>query len=201
MSLHRELTRAFGQPASPTLTNIGEAVTEEDGYFWRKIDFSIVLNSSGDWLDIEQPPWRIGGKRRRNTLLVPQKQLVNASGASGFLWGQSTHALGIGWSRQNGFKANPDGFNRFRTFHRVALGGAQSPSIRAFLLFLQRWNPEDVPYPAMAAEIAGSAVVFRFHYEDCFLHQSHAARVIWARLLKPAASPTRPDPDKESAPG
>ena len=200
MTLHRQLTKAFGQPDSSTLKNIGETAPPAEGYFWRKIDFSIVLNSSGDWLDVEQPPWRSGGKRRRNTLLVPHKQLGSASGSSGFLWGQSTHALGIGSSKQSGFKANPDGFRRFRTFHRAALGAAQNPAIRAFLLFLQRWNPEDLPDLDMAAQIAGSSVVFRFNYEDCFLHENYAAQAIWARLLKPASSQSPPDAGSDEPP-
>jgi hypothetical protein len=197
MTLHRQLTKAFGRPDSSSLKNIGEPSPPEEGYFWRKIDFSIILNSSGDWLDVEQPPWRSGGKRRRNTLLVPHKQLGSASASSGFLWGQSTHALGIGSSKQSGFKANPDGFRRFRTFHRATLGAAQNPSIRAFLLFIQRWNPETPPDPAMAAQIAGSSVVFRFNYEDCFLHENYAARLIWARLFKPAGSQPQPDAERD----
>ncbi len=155
------------------------------------MDFSVVINAAGELEDIERPPWRLGGKRRRNTLQVPQKQFTGDGGFSGFLWGQSSHALGVGRvDREEGVRTNLEAFNRFRTFHRAVLGGAGNPSIRAFLLFLQRWDPERAD-PEQVAPLAGAALVFRFRYDDCFLHENHAARLTWARLLHPAGRPAK----------
>ncbi len=164
----------------------------DEGCFWKRIDFSIVINSAGEVVDVERPPWRMSGKRRRNTLLVPYRPFLGAGGLSGFMWGQSPHALGIGQSKRDGdFTTNVQAFNRFRAFHKAVLGEAKSPSIQAFVLFLQRWDPQAFDKRGPASEAAGGAVVFRFQYENGFLHESHAARLIWARLLNPTGSPAK----------
>ncbi|MEI9891973.1 MAG: type I-C CRISPR-associated protein Cas8c/Csd1 [Caulobacteraceae bacterium] len=186
MTLHKELVAAFGQTEPPDVGSLQANHDRDDGYFWKKIDLAIVLSSSGEMVDIDRPPWRLGGKRRRNTLGVPRAQFSGEGGYSGFLWGQSAHALGVVRPELGGgVKTSPRAFNRFRTFHRAVLGGAKDPSIRAFLAFLQNWTPEATDYER-ASELAGAALVFRFHYDGCFLHQGHAARLIWARLANPA---------------
>lgn len=191
MTLHKELVAAFRKAEPQEVGDLPSRVHEDDGYFWRKVDYSIVINAAGEIEDVEGPPWRLGGRRRRNSLQVPQKQLTGEGGFSGFLWGQSTHALGIvRVGREDGVRTSPEAFNRFRTFHRAILGGAKNPSIRAFLMFLQRWDPESAD-PDQVAPLAGSALVFRFRYDDCFLHESHAARLVWARLLHPAGGPAK----------
>lgn len=160
------------------------------GYLWRKIDFALILNTSGELIEVETPPWRMSGRRRRNTLLTPQKQFMGEGVLSGFLWGHSLHALGVGrHGRAGDLKMNAEAFNRFRTFHRAVLGRHENPSIRAFLKFLDRWQPHAMLDEGLIAQIAGGTVVFRFQYEDRFLHESHAARLIWARLLNPAGLP------------
>lgn len=191
MTLHKELVAAFRKTDPPEIGDLPSKPHHEDGYCWSKVDFSVVINAAGEVDDIEQPPWRMGGKRRRNTLQVPQKQFSGEGGFSGFLWGQSVHALGVGRvGRDDGVRTNPEAFNRFRTFHRAVLGGAKNPSIRAFLQFLQRWDPE-AAHPEQVAPLAGATLVFRFRYDDYFLHDSHAARLIWARLLHPAGGPAK----------
>ena len=189
MSLHKDLVAAFGKAESPTMRNIRKKANEREGYFWKKIDFAIVINASGELIDIEGPPWRLGGKRRRNTLLIPQKQLMGDGASSGFLWGQSLHALGVGKAgRAGGLKTNVDAFNRFRTFHRAALGGAKNPSLQAFAQFLEHWDPQAAAGWERATDVASAALVFRFRYDDGFLHEGHEARLIWSRLLNPAAA-------------
>lgn len=189
MSLHKELVAAFRRAEPPEVEYPTPAVHSDEGCFWKKIDFSLVLNSSGEVIDVERPPWRMSGKRCRSSLLVPYRPFLGAGGLSGFLWGQSLHALGVGRSKRDGeFTTNLQAFNRFRAFHRAVLSEAKSPSIQAFVLFLQRWEPEALDKLGRASEAAGGAVVFRFQYENGFLHESHAARLIWARLLNPTGS-------------
>ena len=190
MTLHRELIAAFAQSEPADVGNVMPDNHSSVGCLWRKIDFSLILNSSGELIDVDEPPWRMSGRRRRNTLLVPQKQFMGEGVLSGFLWGHSLHALGVGRHGKAGdLKVNTEAFNRFRTFHRALLGRHENPSIRALLQFLDRWQPEAVQDGGVAAQIAGGTVVFRFHYEDRFLHESHAARLIWLRLLNPAGLP------------
>jgi hypothetical protein len=189
MSLRKELAAAFRRSASPDIGHIKANDSSADGYTWRKVDLALVINSAGELVNLDRPPWRIGAKRSSNTLLTPPQQFADSGGFSGFLWGHSSHALGIGRPhRDRGLRAYPEAFNRFRTFHRAVLGRAENASIRAFLLFLQRWNPETADLGPVI-DSAGATLAFRFHYEDCFLHDSHAARLIWKRLSNPAGIP------------
>ena len=117
-------------------------------------------------------------------MLAPQRQLRAHGGFSGFLWGSSLHALGLRRAHGAGeVRADAETFNRFRTFHRVVLAGARDPSLRAFLEFLKDWRPEWAFVRDELEAVAGGSVVFRFQYDEYFLHESHAARLIWSRLL------------------
>jgi hypothetical protein len=195
MGLHKELAAAFRKTASPDIGHIKENDSSVDGYTWRKVELALVINSAGELVNLDRPPWRIGARRSSKALLIPPQQFTDGGGFSGFLWGHSSHALGIGRpNRERGLRAYPEAFNRFRTFHRAVLGRAENASIRAFLLFLERWDPETAALGDVIDE-AGATVVFRFHYDDCFLHDSHAARLIWKRL----ANPTGASPDAAGA--
>jgi hypothetical protein len=188
MSLHKELAAAFRRTASPDIGPIKENDSGAGGYTWRKVDLALVINPAGELVNLDRPPWRMGEKRSSKALLMPPQQFTDGGGCSGFLWGHSSHALGIGRpSPERGVRAYPEAFNRFRTFHRAVLGRAENASIRAFLLFLQRWDPETAELGEVI-DGAGATLVFRFHYEDCFLHDSHAARLIWKRLSNPAGA-------------
>lgn len=186
MSLRKDLVAAFRHPEPSYRENayVNVDLEPEHGYMWKKVAGCVVFNSAGEMVDLERPPWRSGGKRRRSLLLVPYTKLSKHSASSGFLWGQSSYALGIGRSSISGnVTINEEYFSIFKTFHRVALDSAKSVSLQAFKLFLKRWGPESAADFEKLAEVAGGALVFRFRYEDCFLHESHSARVIWARLL------------------
>ncbi len=184
MTLHKELVALFRCPEPPEVDYPRSADRPEDGYFWTKIDFVLVLSSSGEVIDVERRPWRIAGFRR-GALLVPSALFPGPHGPSGFLWGHSTHALGLSRSRRGVLKVDEVAFNHFRTFHRAVLSKAADPSIRAFLLFLQRWTPASLDTSRPAYEVLGGTVAFRFQYENDFLHERDAARRIWARQLKP----------------
>ena len=208
MSLHRELALAFGRGRSPSdpwslplgsktvvgarQHEAGGNVEANAGYSWKKVDFAIVLNSAGEIVDIERPPWRVRGKRSKTSMLAPQRQLRAQGGFSGFLWGSSVHALGL--RRSHGqVRAEADAFHRFRTFHRVVLANARDPSLRAFMEFLKTWRPEWAFARDDLVPVAGGSVVFRFQYDDCFLHECHAARLIWSRLLGTSSGSQEPD--------
>src|SRR6201996_8746274 len=188
MSLHKELVAAFRRTEPPDIPPRKQGDAPQEGYAWRKVDLALVISSAGELVGVDRPPWRMRARRSANTLLIPPQQFMGEGGFSGFLWGHSSHVLGIGLSDRGRLRTCPDAFHRFRTFHRAALGRTESPSIRALLLFLQRWDPE-AALSGEAADAAGATLVFRFHYDDCFLHDSHAARLMWARLVNPGGGP------------
>lgn len=206
MSLHRQLAEAFGGGRSRRIrrrTTAGAATVAdpgieetraEAGFDWRRVDLAVVINAAGEPVDIERPPWRPPGRRSGASMLVPQRQLRTPGGFSGFLWGTSVHALGLRrWGAPGDARPEPDAFNCFRTFHRAVLSNARDPSLRAFSAFLDNWRPEEAFAVPDLAPLDVGAVVFRFQYDERFLHETHAARLLWRRLLGSNGMPQEPD--------
>jgi hypothetical protein len=210
MSLHKQLAEAFGgrrvrrigRPADLTpledqsfesAETIGE-LRAPVGFDWRRVDFVLVIGAAGEAVEVERPPWRMRGKRSRSSMLVPQRQLKTQGGFSGFLWGTSVHALGLRRSGARGeVRPDPEAFNCFRIFHRAVLANTRDPSLRAFAAFLNNWRPEigfEVPD---LAPLVGGSLAFRFQYDEQFLHETHAARLIWRRLLGSNGALQEPD--------
>ncbi len=211
MSLHWQLAEAFGgdrprrirrPPAGATSvedqlhsrSQSDTDLTVAPGFDWRRVDFAVVLSAAGEVVDVERPPWRTQGKRSRASMLVPQRQLRTPGGFSGFLWGTTVHALGVRrWGDSGDLRPDPDAFNCFRTFHRAVLANAHDSSLKAFMAFLNRWRPEAAFAAADLEPLIGGSVVFRFQYDEQFLHETHAARLIWRRLLNSSGAFQEPD--------
>ena len=201
MNLHKELPQAFGHSQPLRLARdssgrnggmvVGGSLDgreagggAQSGFSWRKIDYAIVINPAGKIVDIDRPPWRPRGKSRATSMLMPQRQLRSQRHFSSFLWGGSGHVLGLRRSCGHGdVRLDSRAFNRFRTFHGSALAGTGDRSLCALLSFLQKWRP-DAAFDAEELEpLVGSSLAFRFQYDEHFLHESHAGRLIWSRLL------------------
>lgn len=197
MSLHSKLAEAFGRgrprrarrQSQTDLTRLGNEHPEAEaglaaalGFDWMRVDFALVISPGGELVDIDRPPWRPLGKRSVAAMFVPQRQLRTPGGFSGFLWGTSVHALGL-QGNLGDVRPDLDAFNGFRIFHRAVLGNTRDPSLRAFMAFLNHWRPELAFAVPDLASLGAGAVVFRCQYDEQFLHETHAARIIWRRLL------------------
>ncbi len=188
MSLHRQLVAAFGNGKPPNIKSAKAQPHNHQGYVRKSVNFAIVISASGDVVDIERPPWQLGGERIRSSLVVPHKHLLGEIASTGFLCGHSRHTLGFSKSRRTGqLQAHIHGFSRFRSFHQAVLGASTNRSMLAFLQFLQSWDPQRAAYLDHAVDLAGATLAFRFRYDDCFLHDSQAARSVWAGLLRSAS--------------
>jgi len=113
-----------------------------------------------------------------------------------FLWGWTSEALGLTSApdHSTGYQLDRGSFNAFRDLHTRILDGVNDTSVKAFLLFLARWSPEYGSEVPLLQQRVGSAVAFRFRYDDEFLHEKHAARVAWVRrrLFRPRPLPASP---------
>lgn len=179
--------------AGDALQGEERAATTETGYGWRRIDFALVLGPGGDIVSIERPPWRPRGKARDSSMFVPQRQLRTQGGLSSFLWGSSLHALGLRrWQGQDEVLADARSFHGFRAFQQAVFADTQDPSLRAFLRFLENWDPTRAPEIRDLAPLIGGTLAFRFRYDDNFLHETHAARLIWSRLMGSTAARLQP---------
>ena len=114
-------------------------------------------------------------------MAVPQARRRPKALAVNFLWGKTDQALGISArpGTSGGFRVDAKAFEGFRTLHKVALYGISDTALEAFLKFLDQWSPEDFQHVPDFQDKLGLNLVFRFQYDDEFMHERHAARLAW----------------------
>ncbi len=171
----------------------------------RRIAFCLVFSPSGRLISIEEPqvPPAAGGGVRR--MSVPQLRGRLRGALPNFLWGRTGQALGIRGSRNPlcRYRVDEAAIDAFRRFHQKALLETADPALKTFLTFLDRWSPEMFEAEPGFLDRLDCSLVFRFQYNDVFLHEREASRRIWGRMasetasaivdgdLAPAASPRR----------
>lgn len=151
-----------------------------NGYAVAKIDFCLVLDQAGELKAIND--LRQSDKRRSALeLIVPQTQRTSGV-KSGFLWDKTAYALGVSESSNRTHQEH----QHFKDKHFEYLGDSDDAGLKALLLFLRQWQPEQyATHPAIqpiADELMDKNVVFRLDGEMGFLHERHAAKSIWTTL-------------------
>lgn len=156
------------------------------GFSQEKISYALVLSKEGDLLDVISLLDTSGKKPRPSTRLVPQppKRSVNIDPC--FMWDKTGYVLGLTASdADKNIRRAYKTFEAFKTYHRDWLERVEDDGLRALLLFLEKWDPEDTEAVALIPEEAlDSNVVFRLDGDQGFLHQRPAAQQIRREQLK-----------------
>jgi CRISPR-associated protein Csd1 len=150
----------------------------------QRISLSAVIGPSGRLVGVEPISGYAPGNRAEKPMAVPQTRRRPKALAVNFLWGKTDQALGISARPRNpgGFRVDTKAFEGFRMLHKVALYGISDTALEAFLKFLDQWSPEDFRHVSDFQGKLGLSLVFRFQYDDEFLHERHAARLAWKRV-------------------
>lgn len=153
------------------------------GYSQEKISYAIVLTEDGGVADVLDIRNISGKKPSPRSLSVPASFKRPGIGAkSFFLWDKTGYALGVSASS----KRNEQEHAAFKAFHQNALVREQDPGLKAFLLFLEHWDPErfrqEPAFIRHGEAMLDTNVVFRLGDEPRYLHERPAARSTWSRL-------------------
>jgi CRISPR-associated protein Csd1 len=155
------------------------------GYGREKIHFAAVIGVRGQLIAFEKLQTDFTRKCER-LMTVPQIAGAPYSTPTNFLWDKTGPALGI--RRKKGAQGAPCideiAFERFKAFHRSVLAGVSDLGVEAFLRFLETWSPEEVQDRPEFQDKLGCKIVFRFQYDDGFLHDRGAARAAWNQVLE-----------------
>lgn len=151
------------------------------GYSMEKIGVLVTLKEDGsvasviDWCDGE------GKKKQPRMMLVPQPVKRTAGIAPNFLWDKTSYVLGI--TAGEG-KRTANEHAAFVKRHVEALEGTEDEGLKALLLFLQNWSPEQFSEPLWNEEFRDQNVVFALdkEYRQRFIHEREAARSLWERM-------------------
>lgn len=170
--------KAFDRP--------GDDVPEggpEPGFTHKHIAFAVVIGASGQFAGVEDLPGY--DQPRRARMKVPQPRRRTRGMVANFLYDKTGFALGIRGDKnaEDGFRFDAAAFDCFRQLHRTALDGVGDTAVQVFLKFLDQWSPQDFQHVPGFRDKLDQNLAFRFQYDDEFLHERHAARLAWKRLL------------------
>lgn len=152
------------------------------GYSSEKIGFVISLSEDGSVFDVID--WRDGeGKKARaRQVLVPQPVKRTVAIAPNFLWDKTSYVLGITVGEG---KRTAEEHKAFVEKHLEAIGETDDAGLRALLLFLKNWSPDQFVPPTWPDDMRDQNVVFVLEPErrsNRFLHDRPAAKAIWAHI-------------------
>lgn len=150
------------------------------GYSTEKIGFVISLNADGTVANVT--PLRDGdGKKKLARLMqVPQPIKRTVAIAPNLLWDKTSYALGVtaGEGRRTA-----EEHARFKQRHTEILQDADDVGLKALLLFLASWTPEQFVAPLWPDELKDQNVVFALESERLqgrYLHDRAAAKALVA---------------------
>lgn len=172
MSILASLVRAYHRlPDAPpfgySMQNIGVIVgLGEDG----------SIASVTPWLDGE------GKKRKPRPMLVPQPVKRTAGIAPNFLWDKTSYVLGITASEG---KRTAEEHAAFKERHQEKLVDTDDAGLKALLLFLQQWTPDQFVAPLWSDELKDQNVAFVLESDrrqNLWLHDREAAKELWTSV-------------------
>jgi len=161
------------------LTPIGTGVS---GYVRQTVHYCFVVGPQGQLISMDEVLSLSGSSGLKMALPEPptrsDRLFVN------FLWDRRQSQREAGVSRQPARRreAEESRYAAFRAFQRTILDGVTDKPLVAFLKFLDGWTPDFVEQAYRHNGYGDGNFVFRFQYDDEFLHERHAARLAWERV-------------------
>lgn len=168
------------------------------GFSYEKIDYVLVLSKDGRVADVVNNKDTSGKKHKSRSIFVPapfkrpgvytEKSFDAGKDNAFFLWDKTSYSLGI--ERNNDSTSMSKWLQTsllhksFKRFHMEWLKGTEDEGLRAFLLFLDSWQPENFDRDLMDADILGSNICFQLDGDRLYLHERRAAKSLWAKSLE-----------------
>lgn len=161
------------------------------GFSDEKISYVLVLSRDGRLLDVQNHMDTSGKKPQPKLVSVPRPEKRTSGPKSNFLWDKSAYVLGVEGNKDKAtVKQNPwivasKNFNKFKDLHFTALADVDDAGLQALKIFLQNWQPEQFDQSPCSPEMIDANLVFKLDGEAQFLHQSTAAKNLWAKIVAP----------------
>ncbi|MEC8408462.1 MAG: type I-C CRISPR-associated protein Cas8c/Csd1, partial [Pseudomonadota bacterium] len=114
------------------------------GYSNENISYCLQIDREGNLLDVIPLLDTSGKKPRPSVHMVPNPPKRASNIAPCLLWDKSSYVLGLTSSDKEKDQARSKQTHQaFKEYHRYWLGDSNDAGMKALLLFLERWNPED----------------------------------------------------------
>jgi len=158
------------------------------GYSAEKISFMISLNADGSVAHVIDLRIGEGKKKQPRQMPVPQAVKRTAGIAPNFLWDKSSYVLGV--TAGEG-KRTAEEHKAFIERHVSLLGASADEGLKALVLFLQNWTPDQFIAPLWSDDAKDQNIIFALESErlsNICLHDRPEAKRIWTRLGGEAGS-------------
>lgn len=158
------------------------------GFSVQNIGVAVGLNKDGTVASVTPLLEGEGSKRKARAMSVPQPVKRTVAIAPNFLWDKTSYVLGV--TAGEG-KRTADEHARFKSDHAQWLANTEDAGLKALLLFLQQWTPDQFVAPLWSDEIKDQNVVFALESErlgNHWLHDRDAAKALWEQVAASGAS-------------
>jgi CRISPR-associated protein Csd1 len=159
------------------------------GFSSEKMHFALVIDRSGELVQVLDLREVKGKKKVPRNVIVPQGPKKSVNIAASFLWGSTSYVLGAD------DKEKPERTAKchevFKQLHRNLLAAAPDERARAVLAFLSSWKPEDAPELADWPEMLKGNLVFQLDGDLGFIHERPEMRAAWSNTFGNAAKGDR----------
>lgn len=161
------------------------------GFSDEKISYVLVLSRDGRLLDVQNHMDTSGKKPQPKLVSVPRPEKRTSGIKSNFLWDKTAYVLGIegnkdkATAQQTPWVVAQKNFDAFKHLHLPALADVDDAGLQALKIFLQNWQPEQFDQSPCLPEMIDANLVFKLDGEVQFLHQSTAAKKLWAKMVAP----------------
>lgn len=171
------------------------------GFTEEKISYVVVISTEGEVVDSRPLIEQVGKKTRPRQLFVPasfkrsgkytEKSFESGKDNAFFLWDKTAYSLGIDKGAKSEDRTWVEArlpFMSFRRFHKRHLAETDDEGLRAFIAFLDKWQPALFDRDLRDPEIVGTNIVFQLDGDRHYLHERKAAKTLWGKLQSESAS-------------
>ncbi|MCG7864755.1 MAG: type I-C CRISPR-associated protein Cas8c/Csd1 [Candidatus Thiodiazotropha taylori] len=165
------------------------------GFTEEKISYVVVISSAGEVVDSYPLTEQVGKKASPRPLFVPaafkrsgqytEKSFESGKDNAFFLWDKTAYSLGVDRGNKSAERFWVEArlpFMSFRRFHKRHLADTDDEGLRAFLAFLDKWQPVYFDRDLKNPEIVGTNIVFQLDGDRDFIHERAASKAVWAKL-------------------
>jgi len=160
----------------------------QPGYSKQKISAVFVLRNDGEVAQIIDIRDTSGKKPVPLRLDVPNPPKRTVGISCSFLWDKTSYVLGLTATPKDRTAKEHECFIEY---HKTLLADTQDEGLKAFLLFLDKWNPEErrqnMP-PGWHEDLLDENIIFVLESDKAsklYLHNRPAAKAIWAKANEP----------------
>lgn len=147
-----------------------------DGMSSERISFALVFDKSGTMIRVDDLRDDKGDPVR---LTVPAAVVRANNYIANFLWDNTGFCLGVDGKGKADKTAGKHA--AFKDLHKKMLEAEDDIHAKAFLLFLNKWTPEQFSQIDQHDAMLDGNFVFRLDGDNCFLHDVPKMREIWQK--------------------